>query len=103
MSRPPGTVGPLRQALVQALRRDGPCGLRELQARSGLSYDDTRTAVLNAVRSGQVVVVGHERPADCKRWANVYGVPDEDAAQVDRAAVDADGLRLPQIMALWHV
>lgn len=101
MPRPAGTVGPIRQALVQALHRDGPCGLRELQARSGLSYDDTRTAVLNARRAGQVVIVGHERPAGSKRWANVYAVPEE-VPQVDRAAVDAEGVRLPQIMALWH-
>lgn len=102
MPRPPGTVGAARQALVQALQEHGPCGLRELQARAGLSYADTRAAVLNAHRAGQVVVVGHERPANAKRWANVYGVPEEDNAQVDRAAVDAEGVRLPQIMALWH-
>jgi hypothetical protein len=75
--RPPAE---LRLAVVEAIRQSGPLTLRDLTVRSQVGYDAARYTVQNAVRSGALQIVGHEKREHCDKWVALYDLPQEPAA-----------------------
>ena len=106
MSRPRGEV---RAALLAVPVVHGPSTLRDLFERSNLGYDKARQTVQDCVRSGDLVVVGHERRPHAKRWVALYDVPEvveaepgHDAAAAQPVVMDGGLLVLGDAMARWR-
>jgi hypothetical protein len=70
--RPPGEV---RAAIFTTLREAGPMSMRDIAECSRVGFDSTRYTVQNAMRSGALEIVGHEKREHCSKWVALYDVP----------------------------
>lgn len=83
MTRPAGSYGEVRTALVDALRTHGPMPLCDLAARSQVGLDAASMTVKNAVRYGAMQIVGHKKMPHCTKWVAVYDLASEEAPDED--------------------
>ena len=68
--------GEIRSAICDTLRQQGPMALIDLVQRVNVQTTQLAISqtVKNAVRSGQLEKVGHEKRAHCNKWIAVYDV-----------------------------
>ena len=67
-------VGEIRSVIFDSIREHGPAPLCDLVVRTQVGYDACRRTVDNAVRSGSLAIVGHEKRDHSKKWVALYDV-----------------------------
>lgn len=69
--------GEIRSVILGSIREHGPAPLCDLVNRTQVGYDAARRTVDNAIRSGSLAIVGHEKREHSKRWVALYDVVDD--------------------------
>ena len=71
-------AGEIRSAICETLRNQGPMPLVDLVQRVNVQTTQQAISqtVKNAVRSGQIEKVGHEKRAHCNKCVAVYDLVD---------------------------
>ena len=60
--------------IFESIRSSGPTPLCDLVGRTQVGYDAAMHTLKNAVRSGSLAIVGHEKREHSKRWVALYDV-----------------------------
>lgn len=97
MGRPPGEI---RQAMVSALRQQGPMALRDLAAVTQVGYQPALKTVSRCVASGVLVVAGQEKRPHSKNWVRLYDVAPE-PTEADESRHGHGWVDLGRIVAGW--
>lgn len=95
-------VGEVRQVIVSTLREHGPMAVRDLAQSTQVGYLAAARTVDNALRSGALQIVGHEKQAHCKKWVALYDVAEP--AEVAQPAAEEPAQSwggLQQWVAVW--
>ena len=73
-------VGEVRSVIFDSIREHGPAPLCDLVARTQVGYVACRRAVDNAMRSGSLTIVGHEKREHSRKWVALYDVVEDDVS-----------------------
>lgn len=73
--------GEIRQAIFDTLRAQGAMPQRDIAERTQVGLDACRSTIENAVRAGQLEIVGREKRPHCKQWVALYALAAEPAAE----------------------
>lgn len=68
--------GEIRSVIFDSIRNQGPAPLCDLVVRTQVGYVAARRTVDNCMRSGSLVIVGHEKREHSKKWVALYDVVD---------------------------
>ena len=91
-------AGDVRREIVSVLQRDGALAQRDIAERTQVGYEACSTTLKNAVRAGQLEIVGHEKRAHCKQWVALYALAAEAAAEPVQPAI----LLLDAAIGAWR-
>ena len=74
--------GEIRQAIFDTLRAQGAMPQRDIAERTQVGLDACRSTIENAVRAGQLEIVGREKRLHCKQlvalyWFLILGQPND--------------------------
>lgn len=67
-------AGPIREAVLQALRTHGEMALCDIVKKSQVSKKPCGWTVKNLVRGGVLQIVAHEKRPHARRWVAIYGI-----------------------------
>lgn len=73
--------GEIRAVIFDAIRQTGPSPLCDLVVQTQVGYEAARRTVDNAMRSGALAIVGHEKREHSKRWVALYDVVDVEQSE----------------------
>ena len=94
-------TGEVRIVILDALRAQGAMPLHDLAERTHVGLDAARRTVDNAVRSGSLEIVGHEKREHCKKWVALYDVA-ERGGNADHQPHDGGLMVLENFMNTWR-
>jgi hypothetical protein len=97
--RPPGE---LRVAFVTTIQQAGPMSLRDVAERSQVGYAAARYTMQEAVRSGVLEIVGHEKREHCAKWVALYDVPRSVPSSDAFANADVGVVALGSALDRWR-
>ena len=92
--------GEVRRAVVGVIQ-EGPCTLVDVVNRTQMDYGQVKAAIQNAMRSGELHIVGHEKRAHAKCWLRVYEVAPPASPEPDTFDSDCNFVDLNRVFAGW--
>ena len=90
--------GEIRQAIFDTLRAQGAMPQRDIAERTQVGLDACRSTIENAVRAGQLEIVGREKRLHCKQLVALYALAAEPALEPVQPAI----LLLDAAIGAWR-
>lgn len=66
--------GEIRQVVLATIREHGPLPMRDVASVAQVSLADAKRTISRCLQARQLVVAGREKPANSKRWTQIYDI-----------------------------